>query len=366
LPGSFGPKTPNPSIEGTLSGLRPPSAPHVKRWAAQATMPIVPPPDLAHLLHEALTRLGWAADPQQLAQRLTVLNTGLPQEDEFAVVCSWLGRCSLIHKLDQSQAPPASTERFRVPDLLAVFERDGRTFPVLIEVKSSVSRTLSFRPDYHQRLKAYGSTLGLPVLIAWKHHGLWSLFDIDHMSLAKKNLNITLGKALSESLLGVLAGDFTYTLPRGTGLHLRMRKDELLSTTRNDSEIHEEWRMVVDDTYHTDRDGTERRDIEPDIQALFFVNSLEERQEHTPTHILWHFTVDDDENKFAHMALSGLLNWYLGSGDSLNWREVVARHTPVPGVNDFAGTVERALHQKIVKYILHVQPQTIPPFLGAA
>ena len=25
--------TPNPSIEGTLSGLRPPSAPHVKRWA---------------------------------------------------------------------------------------------------------------------------------------------------------------------------------------------------------------------------------------------------------------------------------------------------------------------------------------------
>jgi hypothetical protein len=26
--------TPNPSIEGTLSGLRPPSAPHVKRWAS--------------------------------------------------------------------------------------------------------------------------------------------------------------------------------------------------------------------------------------------------------------------------------------------------------------------------------------------
>lgn len=326
----------------------------------------ISPPDLPHLLHEALTLLGWAANPQRLAQQLAVLHTGLPQEDEFAVVCTWLGRCSLIHKLDQNQAPPASAERFQVPDLLAFFEYEGKTIPVLIEVKSSISRTLSFRPDYHQRLKAYGRTLGLPVLIAWKHHGLWSLFDIDQMYLAEKNFNIALGKALSESLLGILAGDFTYTLPQGTGLHLRMRKDELISTRRNGSELHEEWRMVLDDAYHTDRDGAERRDIGPDIQALFFVNALQERQEHTPTHILWHFTVEDDENKFAHMALAGLLNWYTTNGDSLNWREVVARHAPVPGVNDFAGTVERALHQKFVKYIFHVQPQTTPSFLGVA
>lgn len=329
-------------------------------------MPTIPPPDIAHLLHEALTQLGWAADPQRLAQQLMVLHTGLPREDEFAVVCTWLGRCTLIHKLDQSQAPPASAELYQVPDLLAVFEREGRTIPVLIEVKASISRTLSFRPDYRHRLQSYGRMLGLPVLIAWKYHGLWSLFDIEHMLLAEKNFNITFGKAMSESLLGVLAGDFSYTLPRGTGLHLRMRKDELISTKCDGAEVHEEWRMVIDDVYHTDRDGTERRDIEPDVQALFFVNSLEERQEHTSTHVFWHFTVEDDENKFAHMALAGLLNWYLGSGDSLNWREVVARHAPVPGVNNFAGTVESALHQKFVKYIFHVQPQSTPPFLGAA
>lgn len=328
-------------------------------------MPIIPPRDLAHLLHEALTQLGWAADPERLAQQLTVLHTGLPCEDEFAVVCTWLGRCTLIHKLDQSQAPPASAERFQVPDLLAVFDRDGKLIPVLIEVKSSTSRTLSFRPDYLQRLKSYGSTLGLPVLIAWKHHGLWALFDVEHMSLAERNFNITFSKAISESLLGVLAGDFSYTLARGTGLHLRMRKDELISTTRDGSELHEEWRMVVDDVYHTDLDGTERRDLESDVQTLFFVNSLEESQEVTPTHVHWHFTVEDDENKFAHMALAGLLDWYFASGDSLNWREVVARNAPVPGVNNFAGTVERAMHQNVVKYIFHVRPQTTPVFLGA-
>jgi Holliday junction resolvase len=329
-------------------------------------MSVLPPADLAHLLHEALTQLGWASDPQRLAQRLALLNTGIPREDEFAVVCTWLGRCRLVHKLDQSQAPQASTEAFQVPDLLAVFEHKGRTIPVLIEVKSSESRTLSFRPDYHAKLRNYATTLGLPMLIAWKHIGLWSLFDINHMVVAQKNHNICLGTALSESLLGVLAGDFSYTLPQGTGLHLRMRKDELISVAHNGPAVHEEWRMVVDDVHHSDCDGRERRDLPPDVQALFFVNSLAERREHTATHIHWHFTVEDDESKFAHMALAGLLNWYLASGESLNWREVIARTIPVPGVNDFAGTVARALQDKVVKYIFNIEPQTTPLFLIAA
>jgi len=328
-------------------------------------MPPILPPDLPHLLHEALTQVGWSSDAERLAEQLKTLHLGLPREDEFAVVCTWLGRCALIHKLDQVQAPPSSAERFQVPDLLAVFERDGKTIPVLVEVKSSNKRTLSFRADYFQRLKRYGEALNLPVLIAWKHHGIWALFDIDHMSVAEKNFNIAFGKAMTETLLGVLAGDFTYTLPRGTGLHLRFRKDQLISSTQDDSQVHEEWKMTIDDVYYTDRDGKERRDLGPEIQALFYVNALEESQEHTPTHIFWNFTVEDDENKFAHMALVALLNWYASSDDTLNWREVVARQAPVPAVGNFAATVERALHEGVVKYIFHVQPKTSPAFMGA-
>ncbi|MBK7674384.1 MAG: restriction endonuclease [Candidatus Accumulibacter sp.] len=271
-----------------------------------------------------------------------------------------------MHKLDQIQAPASSSDVFQVPDLLAVFQREEQKIPVLIEVKASQARTLSFRPDYRARLLAYAKTLGLPMLIAWKHHSLWSLFDINHMKMADKNYNIAFGTAMSESLLSTLAGDFSYTLPRGTGLHLRMKKEELLSSVRSGSEIHEEWRMVIDDVHHTDRNGKQRLDLSADVQALFFVNKLEESQEHTPTHVHWHFTVDDDENKFAHMALSGLLNWYLGRGESLNWREVVGRGTPVPGVNNFSETVKRALYEGVVKYIFHLQPQTLPPFLNAA
>lgn len=326
-------------------------------------MPRIPPSDLPHLLHEALTQVGWSADAERLAEQLRRLHIGLPREDEFAVVCSWLGRCALVHKLDQVHAPNDSAERFQIPDLLAVFERDGKKIPTLIEVKSSNKRRLSFRADYFERLKRYGDVLNLPVLIAWKHHGIWSLFEIDHMCVAERNFNISLSKALSESLLGVLAGDFTYTLPLGTGLHLRFRKDEMISKTLECDEVHEEWKMTLDDVYYTDRSGKERRDLDPAIQALFYVNALKERQEHTPTHIYWHFTVQDDENKFAHMALVALLNWYTNSGDSLNWREVVGRQTPVPAVGNFAETIERALHEGIVRYIFHVQPQTSPAFI---
>lgn len=38
----MGSQTPNPSIEGTLSGLRPPSAPHVKRYSKQPNDRLLP------------------------------------------------------------------------------------------------------------------------------------------------------------------------------------------------------------------------------------------------------------------------------------------------------------------------------------
>ncbi len=329
-------------------------------------MSALPPSDLPHLLHEALSQLGWSADPQQLSAKLALLHRGLPNEDAFAVVCTWLGRCKIIHKLDQSQLPSCSTEQYQVPDLIACFDYKGRVVPVLIEVKSSTDQTLSFRPDYRDRLLAYANALGLPMLIAWKHHSMWSLFEIERMRIAKKNFNVTLGEAVSNSLLGVLAGDFSYTLPKGTGLHLRMRKMKLVSSETTEDGKQEGWHTVVEDVYHSDREGSERRDLAVDVQALFFAHDLRETLEATDTHVHLHFTVEEDSSKFAHMALAALLNWYLGTGEVLNWREVASRRTPVPGMPNFQETVERAMREKLVQYVLHVHPQNMPAFLGAA
>ena len=95
------------------------------------------PSDLERLVHESLEQLGWTADARSIAERVHRLNIGLPLEDEFSIICGWLGQCSLVHKLDQQQYPSSSKDTFQVPDLLANFNvRGAGDISVLIEVKS--------------------------------------------------------------------------------------------------------------------------------------------------------------------------------------------------------------------------------------
>ena len=85
------------------------------------------------LIQEVLTELGWDAAPKEIAEKVRRLDLGLPAEDEFTAICSWLGKASLVHKLDQQQAPLESRDAYQVPDLLAHFDNAG---PLLVEVKS--------------------------------------------------------------------------------------------------------------------------------------------------------------------------------------------------------------------------------------
>src|SRR5512139_1178953 len=146
-----------------------------------------PPDDLARLIREVLANLGVDADPTRIAAHVRRLDRGLPAEDEFAAICAWLGKCRLLHRLDQRQVPLNSTVEFQVPDLLATFDVAG---PVLIEVKVKKTPKLSFTPDYFERLNNYAALVGLSLLIAWKFHTMWALFDIRHLTKARTNFNI--------------------------------------------------------------------------------------------------------------------------------------------------------------------------------
>lgn len=319
-----------------------------------------------HLIYDALVELGWKADARRLANRVARLHLGLPREDEFAVVCTWLGRCALIHKLDQRENPTTIAAKFQVPDLLAVFLVDGKEVPVLIEVKSKKSETLSFRADYHAGLKRYAAVLNLPLLIAWKYRGIWTLFDIDHMNLAKTNYNVKFSKAISEGLLGVLAGDFSYSLAKGSGIHLQMHKEQLISESKVGTTVEQQWQMRFDDVYYTDGTGMKRRDLAKEIEALFLAHELERSEEHTPTHVTVHFTVGEDNNKLAHMSLVSLLDWHTPTGEGINWRTIATRPKAVPGIDDFTKSVSDALKEKVVTHIFHMLPQTHPQFLSPA
>jgi hypothetical protein len=168
------------------------------------------------------------ATPEEQIARLIHLQRSLDPENEFELILSWLGKCRLVHKLGQEQLPLSSPDEFRVPDLLAVFENESTLVPVLIEVKTSEPpdpSTLDLgKLSFSAKYAAYAKLLNLPLLIAWRHRGIWALFEARHAQLAEKNHKLSFDVAMKENLLSVLAGDFSYQLAPGTKMQMHIRK----------------------------------------------------------------------------------------------------------------------------------------------
>ncbi len=316
--------------------------------------------DMARLIQEVLTDLGTEADAAEIARRVRGLDRGLPAEDEFGVICAWLGRCRLIHKLDQQQAPVSSRDIYQVADLLAAFDAAG---PFLIEVKAKQDRTLSFRPDYFGRLTAYAELLGLPLLIAWKFHSMWSLFDARHLRVARINFNITQSEAMKQNLLGVLAGDVAYSLGSGAGIHFDCVKEELISVEDAGDHSTEEWRTRISEAFFTDGAGRRRNDLHPETQQLFASWDLQREEEVLADSIRLSFVPGENQMQFAHGALVHLLAWERPAGVQQNWRHLLRAPTITRSIGDFGQALDRALRESVVHHILHLQPVDWPDFL---
>lgn len=319
------------------------------------------PDDADRLIQEILSEVGWDEEPGDLARRIRRLDQGLPAEDEFIAICAWLGKTKVIHKLDQHQSPSASRATVQVPDLLAQFESTG---PVLIEVKSKRSPKLSFTGDYLGRLSSYADLLGMPLLIAWKFHGVWTLFEARHLAKARTNFNIRFGEAMRQNLLGVLAGDVSYKIAPGAGIVLDCRKEALIETNVEDGTTTEQWQMRIDGVHFTSKGGKPRDDLADDVKTLFTAWDLEERQTFTPTHIHIAFQAAEEGMMFGHMALVQLLAWRQRIGEAINWRHVIRRDQVISNMTNFAGALERALEQEVVTLVLHQVPAEMPSFLA--
>ncbi|MES2822490.1 MAG: hypothetical protein V4732_02735 [Pseudomonadota bacterium] len=322
------------------------------------------PLDLERLIHESLEQLGWTAEAASIADRVKRLNIGLPLEDEFSIICGWLGQCNLIHKLDQQQYPISSKESFQVPDLLANFRvRGARETTVLIEVKSSEKNVLSFRPDYVSKLNAYGNLLGLPVLIAWRKYGIWTLVHLDVFSKANKNFNLSFNEAIRNSLMSKVAGDFSYTPQVNSGVHLSFKKKKLLETIETDEGLQENWQTVVDDVYFTNGDGGIISKLSPIAQQLFHSWDLTTTETHSDSHVIMHNIIEEESCKFAHMALTRLLSFH-GQEDEVHWQRHLQQDASISNIMNFRSGIDENLKAGIIKYIFDIEPINVPGFLN--
>lgn len=322
---------------------------------------------LSRLIYEALEQTGRRADAQTLATQVERLRLGLPAEDEFSVLLAWLGRCRLVHKLDQLQAPPESKERYRVPDLLAVFEHAGQALPVLIEVKSKVDNKLSWRADYYESLQEYGQAIGLPVLVAWKHRGLWALFELRHFQRPNANYRISLKTALKQNLLGLLAGDFAFVLRSGVGLHFRILKEKRLDAAEDAEGLQETWEARIEDAYFTKANGDRVARLGQGLWPLFLASPFEEHSDVTDTHVLQSFVIPYGEPmmQWAHRALGILLELRAAGESPVRWREVLQGYSVPTESAILRQAAEDGIEAKIVRYVIGQVPRERPSFLAS-
>ncbi|MCD9489399.1 hypothetical protein GLP30_02125 [Photobacterium phosphoreum] len=326
------------------------------------------PTDLERLIHESLEQLGWTADAEALAKKVKRLDIGLPLEDEFSVLCGWLGQCKLIHKLDQQQYPIFSKDEFQVPDLFATFNLDGKNVPVLIEVKSSLKNVLSFTPQYIGKLKAYSNLLNLPILIAWKNKfGIWTLNSLDSFQQAKKNYNLNINDSMCNSLMGHLVGDFAYSLGAGAGVHIQAKKTKLVDVevVKKDTQWHENWETVIDDVYFTSYDGEKFRDLSTLAQQVFYAWDLSEETTVTDSHLTFHNVCQESSILFAQMALTRVLAFRSSfSEQQVRWRSVLGGNKILDSLADFRNGIIENMDKKIVHHIIDPIPKIMPKFLN--
>ena len=323
---------------------------------------------LARLFHEAIQQLGWSTDSASLVNRVKRLSLGIPAEDEFAFLLSWLGKCSIVHRLDQSQYPPISRESFQVPDLFACFETKTGLKSVLIEVKVSSKDKLSWKADYLSRLKKYSSLMGLPLLIAWKFHNMWILVDLNNFKLARSNYHLTLNDAMRNNLMSFLAGDFGYVMKPKVGLHFHFKKIELLSRVEEESGVlHEAWVLRVDKVMFTDASDKEISNLPTGMWPLFLAadpNSIEDVDD---DYIYQHLIITEDSGvRFAHTALPVLIQFMqmIKNKDSIiHWRKHLDAHKFPVEFQLFKKAADESLKKGFIQYVLHQRPVNIPDFL---
>jgi hypothetical protein len=226
---------------------------------------------------------------------------------------------------------------------------------VLIEVKTSAKRgRLSLHPGYLR----YAETVGLPMLIAWRHLSFWTLFEMRHAKLARVNHNIGFLHAMEENLLCQLAGDFSYRVIPGSAIRMRIEK---LREEEKDGSFNGRITAV----HLINALGDQVPDI-PHLSSLFLIMDDEVEIVDEGRSVVQSFVIRDKGG--AEFASRTLPKMAAGLADihkmSLDWRVIFhdLEHW-AHGRGQFRKTIDTAAHHGIVANVIRILPKHRAVFL---
>ena len=228
-----------------------------------------------HRVIELYRQIRQIDDPKALTNEVERILGATAPEDELMAIAIWSGRCSLIHKLPPDKYSLRADETYKVPDLFAVLEYEGRSIPVLIEVKSTYTPsrpgTIKFAkltPSYRRRLRNYGELLRIPILVAQQIRpgGFWFIVALEMIGLDERPTVHP-----SYDLSGMLFGTFSLSFRAGTKFVLRMEKKRPISE--------KEFEGVIRDAYWETADHRRIGTTKSPMMLLFGLGDPIEKQE---------------------------------------------------------------------------------------
>lgn len=318
--------------------------------------------EAGHAVVKAGEAVDWDfSDPASFIKRVQSIEYGLSAETEFAAILSWLGRCTLVHRLDQDWYSAQSDSAWCIPDLLAVFEHEGVRLPVLIEVKTRKRERLSLQTAELVSMRRYAEVLSLPLLFAWKPRrlGFWLLVDPAHFVEQGGKSILTLEPAMKNNLLSAVAGDFIVVPKAGAGLFFEAKVIKQTHSTKSG------WKGIAQIAKAEFRDatGAPAKNIPVAILALMF--SRMELVDEVIRDQLRKSFVTQEQSVHAQEILRTCVAFRAKAAKPIKWRHVA---------KDLHAYLSReSLHDEVqkhvgtfVQYQFFQHPQVWPPFLPSA
>lgn len=325
--------------------------------------------DEAKLIWDAWAELGLNTNPKELVEKVNQLKRGLPKEDEFTALSIWMGRCTLIHKMEQKQYPNLSKQEYQVPDLFACYKYNGENVAVLIEVKSTKRRKLRFtNADYNRRVK-YSQLTGLPILIAWHLKGwdLWCLFELSKMQKKVSAFHIDFETAIKEDLMGILLDNIIFTIKKGTKLVMQVEIEKGTEVRDGIDQTLKKFTGVVKNIEFVGVNGQRiplDSSLSKFLELIFLlvdndVSSTEDSNYFTQT-----FYTTEDQTIFGYQIL-GVASFGIEAikTPQLNWLDVIKNESFRISYEDIRNAAKDGVHKGIVKYVIRNLPKPIPQFL---